>query len=708
MLAIIGGGAGSAFAQCATPVTALCPGQTADQEKLLSPFNTLLGTPAGVSLLNTSLQTDNSIYLNSTPAQKIASSTVLVVSAVPANILLRAFPGNPNYFYNSAGLPTAPALPAPVAAAVDAITSNAQLDNVKSDFGISPNIYGHAYGLLPGQIDSLGNPPPYQVSAAIQNNPFTAANSSAFAAQNQQTQGSLMVNWQGLVPGTDSMIADFPSAHTMLATFDAITAAILAPGYYQQLARSVEDFAYDLNVFGVHYPLDVIGGRILGTYVLAQTLSGNPLYPSAIPINLASLSQAMQAYFGGGGSSPYATACGGNVAACVAGGAIPSAAKFGQQIRAYTNDLTYGLPSVGDTTLPPAVPPGASVLIATRFPYMNTAQLNQVLATTELPSGVPLDNGTGWARLNLYAAASGYGAFPTNVTVNMNAAAGGLNAFDIWSNSISGPGGLTLQGSGTLILAGNNSYTGDTIVQGGTLAVTGSVAGNVAVWSGASFAGNGVIGGSLAFLAGSTFQAAVGPSGANLIQVGGTATLSGGTLSVASVGDPAALGSAWPVLTAAGGIIRQLRFTDRARERSRRRHAVRHAVRQQRNFPGRDPELLRQPRRRRADGEQQRKRRGCRAGCDPPRTRCGAGSCSIGAVRPALSTARRQHHRGFGRAGAVDLPRRYDHGTQFLVHDCQCGRRSAGGPARSRRRSRRQQRARTGRQHDLGERARRL
>ena len=116
------------------------------------------------------------------------------------------------------------------------------------------------------------------------------------------------------------------------------------------------------------------------------------------------------------------------------------------------------------------MPPGAYVLIATRFPYLSTAQLNQVLATTELPSGVPLDNGTGWARLNLYAAASGYGAFPTNVTVNMNAALGGLNAFDIWSNAISGPGGLTLQGSGTLILAGNNSYTGDTIVQGGTLA----------------------------------------------------------------------------------------------------------------------------------------------------------------------------------------------------------------------------------------------
>jgi subtilase-type serine protease len=199
------------------------------------------------------------------------------VSAVPANILLRAFPGNPNYYYNSEGLPTAPDLPASVRAAVEAITFNSQLNNIKSDFGISPDIYGHAYALLPGQTDSLGNPSPYQVSAAIHNNPFTAANSSVFAAQNQQTTGTLNVNWQGQTPGGDSMIADFPSAYTMLATFDAITAAVLAPGYYQQLARSVEDFAYDLNVFGVHYPIDVIGGRILGTYVLAQTLSRTPL-----------------------------------------------------------------------------------------------------------------------------------------------------------------------------------------------------------------------------------------------------------------------------------------------------------------------------------------------------------------------------------------------------------------------------------------------
>ena len=111
MMLATAAGPGSAFAQCATANTVLCDKQTAEQEKLLSPFNLLRDTAAGVALLNANLQTDNSIYLNATQAQKIASSTVLVVSAVPANILLRAFPGNPNFLYNSAGLPTAPCAP---------------------------------------------------------------------------------------------------------------------------------------------------------------------------------------------------------------------------------------------------------------------------------------------------------------------------------------------------------------------------------------------------------------------------------------------------------------------------------------------------------------------------------------------------------------------------------------------------------------------
>lgn len=324
------GGAGSAFAQCTTVVTPLCASQGADQTNLLAPFNLLLRSPAGVAVLNANLQTEQNIYLNSSQAQKIASGTVLIAPQIFANILLRAFPSNTAFGYTSAGLPFAPALPTSVQGAVNDIGGSAQLNLLKISFG-GANIYGNAYGLLPGQIDSVGNPPPYQVSAPIYNNPFTPANSSLLAYQNQQTPGQFNINWQ--IHG-NSQIGDFPSAHTIGGTVNAITFAILAPGYYQQLAQAAADFSYDLAVNGVHYPTDVIGGRILGTYLIAETLAGNPLYVSsnATPANLPSLSQAMQAYLGGGASSPYAAACASSVGACIAGHTIPSAVAYAQQI----------------------------------------------------------------------------------------------------------------------------------------------------------------------------------------------------------------------------------------------------------------------------------------------------------------------------------------------------------------------------------------
>ncbi|MGN1273663.1 MAG: autotransporter-associated beta strand repeat-containing protein, partial [Thermoguttaceae bacterium] len=52
------------------------------------------------------------------------------------------------------------------------------------------------------------------------------------------------------------------------------------------------------------------------------------------------------------------------------------------------------------------------------------------------------------------------------------------------SGALSGTGGITKVGEGTLILSGQNTYTGTTVVQGGSVDVSGKLAGNISIQKG--------------------------------------------------------------------------------------------------------------------------------------------------------------------------------------------------------------------------------
>ncbi|WP_406642633.1 autotransporter domain-containing protein [Pseudomonas californiensis] len=258
---------------------------------------------------------------------------------------------------------------------------------------------------------------------------------------------------------TPASDAGFPSGHTNAAYLSSIALAYAIPERYSELMLRASDIGDNRIEAGMHSPFDVMGGRITATYFAIDNLSN----PANAQLRADARAQALT----------YFTAqCGGDINNCMASidPATDRNSQHAQDKALYTSRMTYGFDPVGPTNLAPVVPVNAEVLLETRFPYLDAIQRRDILATTEISSGYAvIDQSGGYGRLNLYAAGDGYAAFNSTVTVNMDASQGGYNAVDAWRNDISGSGGLIKNGSGNLMLTGNNSYAGGTVINGGTL-----------------------------------------------------------------------------------------------------------------------------------------------------------------------------------------------------------------------------------------------
>jgi uncharacterized protein with beta-barrel porin domain len=323
--------------------------------------------------------------------------------------------------------------------------------------------------------------------------------------------------------------ASLPSGHTTFGYTTSILFGMLVPERFQQMMTRGSEYGDSRIVLGAHYPLDVIAGRALASYDVAQMLNNNPRYLGAtvngvFGIGDLTTTSNFQTVFTAAQSdvrSLLTTNCGTDIATCATTGAPDRFSNAAANQANYIARLTYGLPTLSFAQAPreaaPAGGPDASILLATVYGgdsaaaktiapnggllgSLTTTTINQIIVNTETNALAGL-YGTAlsyWSRLDLYSA---YGYFQ-NLT-------------------------------GSLTLASTDRVTTTvTIANGGTLAGTGTVGSTViasggALQPGAAAPGMLSVNGSLAFQSGALYVVQTNSTATSSVQVSGTAALAG-------------------------------------------------------------------------------------------------------------------------------------------------------------------------------------
>ncbi|HEJ1091641.1 TPA: autotransporter outer membrane beta-barrel domain-containing protein [Serratia marcescens] len=321
--------------------------------------------------------------------------------------------------------------------------------------------------------------------------------------------------------------------------------------------------------------------------------------------------------------STFSSRCGYTASLCVS---APGTRVYSSVIEGTSvENLTTGYAKYSGTSMAAPHVAGSVAVLMERFPYLNGAQVAEVLKTTATDMGAPgIDALYGWGMINLGKAINGPGMLatvedipaefripdptgvaygPTQFVVDLPGVGAVLDkgkptervcsdvlcGLDFWSNDISGHGGLTKQGIGTLVLTGTNTYSGPTLVNQGRLAVNGSVTSAVSVQSGGIVGGSGTVGsltardggtvapgnsigtlnvaGNVSFEPGSRYAVEVGPNGqSDRIQSSGSATIGGGEVAVTLENSPnlltqsevrSLLGQQYTILSAQRGVSGQ-------------------------------------------------------------------------------------------------------------------------------------------------------
>lgn len=187
----------------------------------------------------------------------------------------------------------------------------------------------------------------------------------------------------------------FPSGHTNTGYTDALLLAQMIPERFVPLVDRGARYGYSRIVLGVHYPLDVVGSRMVAQRNVAHYLN-DPSYRKLFDEAKQQLRAALE------------KECGSSLAACakVATKDDPFAAPAMRTFYRFT--MTYNLPRASVKAAPVVVPEGAEVLLEAALPALSAAQRRQLMVRTALEAGYPLSGDAQqsfWQRLNLHDAA---------------------------------------------------------------------------------------------------------------------------------------------------------------------------------------------------------------------------------------------------------------------------------------------------------------
>lgn len=214
----------------------------------------------------------------------------------------------------------------------------------------------------------------------------------------------------------------FPSGHTSDIYSQAVPLAVMVPELAPEILVRASEFANNRLVLGVHYPLDLVGGRVAGTVFGEAFVSAHPRLMERARRELRGYLAARCRVDGYGTSfleclrNTGAAAAGGYANGAVDAVATVPVRDRESAVRVFTARLTYGFwgaqgsqgsQGVGVADERPAAFSTAVSLLRFAYPELSVRQRERVLELTALPAGSPFaGSAAGWERLNLARALS--------------------------------------------------------------------------------------------------------------------------------------------------------------------------------------------------------------------------------------------------------------------------------------------------------------